>query len=91
MKKILFLFLFAFVLMSMKATVATITTARSGYSDVASTFQGGVIPTTGDIVIIRPGDSLKVRSHFYAKTIQYASGTPKGVLYVTNLSFLHTQ
>ncbi|PWK27155.1 hypothetical protein LV89_01970 [Arcicella aurantiaca] len=74
----------------MKASVATITTAQTGYSDVPSTFQGGVIPQAGDIVTIRPGDTLKVRNHFYCKTISYGEGSVKGVLLITNLSYLHT-
>ena len=90
MKKFLILFAFAFMLMSMKATVASITTAQTGYSDEASTFQGGVIPQYGDVVTIRPGDTLKIRNHFYCRTINYGEGSVKGVLLISNLSFLHT-
>jgi ketosteroid isomerase-like protein len=81
---------FSFLLLLFNYT-ASITTAQSGFSDEASTFQGGVIPQAGDIVVIRAGDTLKVRNHFYCKDIVYAAGTPKGVLSLSNLSFLHTQ
>jgi hypothetical protein len=88
--KIVFSFLLLFYQHS-ATNVATITTAGTGFSDVPGTFQGGVIPQAGDIVVIRAGDTLKIRNHFYCKTISYASGTPKGVLSLSNLSFLHTQ
>jgi hypothetical protein len=73
-----------------KNTVVVFTTAQTGFSDVPSTFQNNALPTSADVVTIRPGDTLKVRNHFYCKDIVFqSSGSVKSVLSCTNLSFIH--
>lgn len=90
--KNLFLIACICLLASFKAhnNAANFTTAGTGYSDVPGTFQNNALPTSADVVTIRPGDTLKVRNHFYCKDIIFqTSGSVKSVLQCANLSFIH--
>jgi hypothetical protein len=65
-------------------------TTGTGYSDVPGTFDQNTLPTSADVVIIRAGDTLKVRNHFYCKDIIFeTNGNVKSVLSCANLSFIH--
>jgi hypothetical protein len=73
-----------------KNTVVAFITAQTGYSDVPGTFQNNALPTSANIVTIRPGDTLKVRNHFYCKDIVFqSSGETQSVLQCANPSFIH--
>ena len=91
--KNLFLIACICLLSSFKTKNAAVSfiTAKSGFSDVPGTYQNNAVPTSADIVTIRPGDTLKVRNHFYCKGIVYQNnGSIKSVLQCPNLSFIHT-